>query len=197
MMRYLLYLCLIVAPAAAQGQLVFEGCQDLAGRPVASIQSVGINDIAVATMQGGAPVIFYNPMVLQTVHPVVRRYFYAHECAHHRLGHLVAGLNNVQSEQQADCWAAHAIRASGATDADMGIIAETIARMARGDWTHLPGPMRAINLRACLAVPPPTAPPMAFACCDGYGMRRCPLNAPSLAGSPCMCPGQGIGRACP
>lgn len=194
-MRTLLAL-LLLTPAHAQ--VVYEGCRDINGVPVGSIQAPHLNDIAMATIQGGMPIVFYNPLVLQRLPPVVHRFFYAHECAHHQLGHVVFGQIAMAAEQAADCWAAHAMKASGASEADFMVIGQAIST-AQGDWTHLPGPQRAINLSACLAapMPRPQPPPMARSCCDGFGMPRCMLMQPAPIGSMCGCPGLGYGRACP
>lgn len=42
----------------------------------------------------------------------------------------------------------------------------------------------------------PTAPQMAYYCCDQFGNRRCALVQPVPMGSPCFCMGQGWGFAC-
>jgi hypothetical protein len=34
-------------------------------------------------------------------------------------------------------------------------------------------------------------------CCDGFGVRRCPLAYQLPVGSQCVCPGQGYGTTCP
>ncbi len=47
---------------------------------------------------------------------------------------------------------------------------------------------------------PPAYPPAAeyvWFCCDQFGVRRCQLIQPVPMGSPCFCPGQGWGYACP
>lgn len=191
----ILLLAVSASPAAAQ--IIYEGCTDPFGNPVPSIQATHIPDVAIATMHNGGPAIFYNPFVLQNLPPIVRRFFYAHECAHHQLGHILTGQNNMIAEQAADCWAAHAVQRTGATTFEMNVIAQTLAGFGPGDWTHLPGPRRAINLGACLQQPPPAPPPPAHACCDTIGMRRCSLMQPLLTGMKCMCPGQGLGQACP
>lgn len=157
-------LALTLAPTPAHAQITYEGCQDPFGRPVRSEQATHIPDVAIATAQGNGPVILYNPFVLANLPPIVRRYFYAHECAHHRLGHILIGQNNITAEQAADCWAAHAVQRAGATAAEMNVIAQTLASFGPGDWTHLPGPQRAsTSPPACTSHPPPHPRPPALA----------------------------------
>lgn len=99
----------------------------------------------------GRPLIAYDPTVLSTViHPQTRRFFYAHECGHHALGHPLQGIVLGQ-EQQADCWGIVTLfKAHAISDDDVAVIQGDMATIGPGDWTHLPGPVRAINLVACL-----------------------------------------------
>lgn len=43
----------------------------------------------------------------------------------------------------------------------------------------------------------PATPQYVNYCCDIFGNRRCLLVEPVPVGSPCFCPGQGEGIACP
>src|SRR5271155_5965075 len=97
----------------AKAQIVFEGCRDAAGRPVASVANYSIPDVAQAAMlPNGAPVIFYNPRVLLWMHSQTRVFFYAHECGHHALGQVISGSGpSVTDEQEADCWGIRTLRA--------------------------------------------------------------------------------------
>lgn len=107
-------------------------------------------------------------------------------------------------EQEADCWGINALfTAHRIRMRDVAVIQGDISRAGRGDWTHLPGPVRATNLRRCIesegepdrevAAPPP--PPRTF-CCDSWGRKRCEIP-PMRAGSPCYCVGiPGVGSAC-
>jgi hypothetical protein len=144
----------IAVPAAASAQAVYEGCVDSRGVSVASVPTGQIGDVAMAAVDPwtGTPVIFYNPLALSWLAPATRRFLYAHECAHHALGHTITGYTApVYQEQEADCWAARRLADGGSfTDADRGPIAQDLARLAPGDWAHLPGTRRAANLEACL-----------------------------------------------
>lgn len=136
----------------ALAQVTFEGCADVNGIPVGSVASAAINDIAMATIAGGRPVIVYNPYVLATTPQKVRLFFYAHECGHHALGQVVGRRLGIYEEQAADCWGIRTLVRDGIfDDDDVTEVQRAIATFARGDWAHLPGPQRAINLRACLS----------------------------------------------
>jgi hypothetical protein len=143
---------LVVAPGIASAQATFDGCLDINGVPVQSIQSTSINDVAIATIAQGYPVIFYNPFVVSQAPGPVRLFFYAHECGHHALGHIVAGRVAMAQEQEADCFGIKTLVDQDLID-DVGInlIQQTLDNFGPGDWTHLPGRQRAINLRHCLA----------------------------------------------
>jgi hypothetical protein len=134
----------------AEAQVTFEGCTDFRGIPVASVADVGVQDVAVATYApNGAPVIVYNVGALRWLAPPTRMFFYAHECAHHALGHGVS-RHPMTAEQEADCWGIRElVRRNLISPADFRAIQNDIARFGRGDWTHLPGPQRASKLGEC------------------------------------------------
>jgi hypothetical protein len=145
------YLALMALPGAAQ--VTFDGCKDIRGIPVASVLTPGLNDVAKAGLgAGGAPVIWYNPDVLASASPQFRLWAYGHECGHHALGHNFGTTHPLRLEQDADCFATRTLVEKGLLDAnDLAVVQRDVAAMGAGDWTHLPGPQRAINLRACLA----------------------------------------------
>ncbi len=66
----------------------------------------------------GKPVILYDPNIMETL-PYLQAFVYAHECAHHELGHTSpAGLLREghafrEKELAADCWAAETLVAAG------------------------------------------------------------------------------------
>lgn len=146
-------------------QVTFEGCTDFRGLPVASVLDYSVNDVAVASLApSGAPIIKYNPNALSIYHPKTKMFWYAHECGHHALGHTFGTAHPLVREQQADCWAIRTLRQrSFFSDNDVNIVQSELSRIPFGDWTHLPGPQRAINLSACLGgsstprrLPPPS-----------------------------------------
>jgi hypothetical protein len=140
----------LFSPSTAHAQF-WGGCVDAAGRPVRDYPNDMLNDIAVSRVDGaGNPVIEYNSRIVLSVGPVTRRFFYLHECGHHALGQIITGAYfPLVSEQQADCWAARAMTSQGYTLADLRQVQADIAQ-SPGDWSHLPGPQRALNVPACL-----------------------------------------------
>lgn len=150
-------LLLAAMPTGARAQLNFGGCVDAAGRPVPHAPNPQLNDIAMATLApDGSPIIIYNPYVVQQNQGPVARFFYMHECAHHALGQVLrqAGgqVNPIPfaNEQEADCAAIVTLVRSGEfSDAEVTFVQRRLSG-SPGDFTHLPGPVRATNLRGCL-----------------------------------------------
>lgn len=141
-MRLLLFLCF--ASISLRAQITFGGCFDSRRLAVGAVQSSTLNDVARAVPNSiGPSVIQYNPNVLSKLQPATRLFFYAHECAHLAIP--------TSDESKADCWAAKTLSSRGLlNDSAFQIVQGDIAQFGRGDWTHLAGPQRAINLAACL-----------------------------------------------
>lgn len=180
----------LLLPRMALALPTFEGCVDFRGKPVASILDPFVQDVAMAIyLTRDNPVIVYNPEVVSWLTNPTRLFFYAHECAHHVLGHGVNG-HSLASEQQADCWALRELVSRRLlNDDDIGAVQRDIALFGRADWTHLPGPKRAINLRACMGDGPAAPDPKEaiHACYSG-----CQMNE-EYCGAPCP-NGAGLGR---
>jgi len=126
-------------------------CHDISGRLVPYIANPsGQGDVAMAAFDSrGYPVIYVNPNIVNLSEPT-RQFMYAHECGHHALGQVGGPITRVQ-EQQADCFGIVALVRQHLIDKDdFDVIVQEVAAYGRGDWTHLPGPPRAINLTACL-----------------------------------------------
>lgn len=191
-------------PFMANAQMItFDGCRDIRGIPVASLLDVRVQDVAIAGLApDGTPIIRYNPNVLSWFHPKTRLWWYGHECGHHALGHNFGTTHPMRVEQDADCFGIRSLVDAGLVDdGDISAIQLDLSRLGPGDWSHLPGPVRAVNLRQCLQgarsarIPSPHL--QQLFCCDSFGMRRCPIIANSSSvGSPCFCPGQGYGATC-
>jgi hypothetical protein len=161
---------------SAGAQITFEGCRDINGVPVGSEMSTAIGDIAIATIAGGRPMIFYNPQVVAQTPASVRLFFYAHECGHHKLGHILQGRINIDAEQEADCFGIRLLVERGVfKEAQVSEVQRMLHYFGRGDWSHLPGPRRAINLRRCLAgsEPESTAVDDAIQDCIDSRAERC------------------------
>jgi len=100
-----------------------------------------------------APVILFNGLFAGRLPPSVVTFFLYHECGHHALGHLLGASFPLTNEQAADCWAARTLVSQGAfNENDIRTVQAAIAHLGRADWTHLPGPIRAMNLRLCARI---------------------------------------------
>jgi hypothetical protein len=187
-------LALSMVSTACFAQVTYEGCRDVRGIPVASMVNFGLNDVAMANLApNGAPVIQYNPNVLAWLAPQTRLFFYAHECAHHARGHAFGSVHPLSQEQDADCTGIRFLVEGGyLSEDDVGVIQADLSRAGRGDWTHLPGPQRAINLRSCLGRSAGSATrssdrrsSAASVCATSFGTCRLTNTVPS--GSACFC----------
>lgn len=136
-------------PIAAQ--VSFGGCY-VNGGMIPSVPDASLHDIAMARVDPRfGPLIIYNPYVVATSVPTVQLFFYYHECAHHVLGHTIGAGHPLVNEQAADCWAVQQLVARQIFGpAQVQQVQQWIAVAAPGDWTHLPGPIRSINLYHCL-----------------------------------------------
>lgn len=140
---------LLTAPFPAYGE-----CYDVRGEIVIELPDERINDVARASLEGAqVAVIRYNPKVLSWFAPQTRQWFYAHECAHHVRGHNFGPYTvNFQriAEVDADCFATETLIRSGSFDSsDLAVVKSDLARLGPGDWVHLPGGQRAINIERC------------------------------------------------
>lgn len=138
--------------AAAQPAITYPTCSDILGRQVASVQDNSINDVAIATLaHDGSPIIKDNTTILAGFQPQTRLFIYAHECGHHVLGHIIGHGYAFTAEQHADCWGIVAlVRHQMISVADLRVIQHDMTGLGDGDWMHLPGPQRALNLEQCL-----------------------------------------------
>jgi len=153
-MRVITVFFLICLAASAAAQVTYEGCRDFRGILVASVLQPNLGDVAMATYApNGWPVILYDPAVLSWMAPQTRLFFYAHECGHHALAHSIRNVP-FAAEQEADCFGIRELMRNGRLRrSDLPVIQADIVRFGRGDWTHLPGPQRAINLTQCPGLP--------------------------------------------
>jgi hypothetical protein len=143
----------------AQTPVGYGGCRDFRGVPVLTLANVHVNDVAVSSYApDGTPIIQYNPDVLSRFSPVMRRWWYMHECGHHALGHMVRKVP-LSQEQESDCYAITTLMESGEFGTrEMRQVQSELNQIPVGDWQHLPGPQRAINLDGCQGDKAPRPP---------------------------------------
>jgi hypothetical protein len=125
---------------------------------IQEIPAPQLPDIAMASFDYyGRPVIYYNPVIVSQVHPVVRRFFYLHEVGHHSLGHIRREMfeanqwNRAWSrqnyEKESDCFAARSM-----SPQERQFISEFFVRTqgpTRPDWLHPTGYERAVVVAQC------------------------------------------------
>lgn len=127
-------------------------CEDFRGRVVQTMHFSLRGDVGRATFISAVPVIALDPRRLATLPAPMQIFFYAHECAHHVLAHIVNPT--IDSEREADCWSIQKGRAAGYfTRRDVEAFAPYLAHSRGSAFGHLPGPERHAHLLACFDAP--------------------------------------------
>lgn len=123
-------------------------CRDFRGRTVVNMAVDKLGDVGFARVINTVPYILMDPEIMRTLPVKLQVFFYAHECAHHVLGHWFHPT--VHSEREADCWAVRKYRDNGyLTRQDVKDFAPWLAKSRGTRFGHLPGPQRADFLLAC------------------------------------------------
>lgn len=147
----------LLAPAGAHDARAAQRLMD-----VAQVPSDTLPDVALARFEGGRPVIYYNPVLLQQFGPELAGFFLAHEYGHVRFGHpgaaLIAdggdlGALRQRQELEADCYAARAL--SDRNPESVAAAVRFFLRMGpfRFDGYHPSGSQRAAKILACTPAP--------------------------------------------
>jgi hypothetical protein len=125
-------------------------CVDRTGTPVMNHSGV-TGQAAMSTFIGGQPAIILDFQSLWKTPLEFGIFTYAHECAHHYLGHVInASYNlNKQHELDADCAAAKVTRSYGLLSPSAFAIAMNVLNTYPGDNAHPPGRDRVQNAYAC------------------------------------------------
>ncbi len=127
-------------------------CTDFRGRSVLAVNVLQLGDVGRAWVVNTVPYILVDPEVMRTLPNALQIFFYAHECAHHVLGHWYDP--SPDSEKEADCWAINYGRDEGIflrqTVVDFG---PWLAKTKGSAWGHLPGQARVQHMLACFDEP--------------------------------------------
>ena len=125
-------------------------CTDARGFPVTLVSEPQLNDVGMARLApNGAPEISLNPLILENLPPAVQLFWYAHECAHHVLGHTL-GVPQLNNEMDADCWAIRIGRNQGwFRRQDLSGMYHYFINNPGSPWGHLPGPQRLQHFVNC------------------------------------------------
>jgi hypothetical protein len=127
-------------------------CYDFRGMVVRTVRLTQLGDVGRAWIITRMPVIALDPDRLATLPPKMQIFFYAHECAHHVLGHNFHPTP--ASESEADCWSIKYGREKGIlTRADVEGFAPFLAQSKGSPFGHLPGPERQALLLHCYDEP--------------------------------------------
>lgn len=155
-MRKGLILCFVVLvlPSMGQAQTMIAGvsvnCMDAYGVPVMTTLTTQLGDVGMARIEpNDARVIYLNPIILNTLPPSIQLFVYAHECAHHHLGHTY-GFYRPSKEREADCWAIRTGRDQGwITPNTLDTMVYYFIGNPGSPWGHLPGPQRLQHFVNC------------------------------------------------
>jgi len=148
---YVLVLCLLLGPGSLLSQVPFSGCVDRHLQPIPGRVDNTITSAAVASREGGHPVILWNQHNLSRVSTPAQLFVYLHECAHHNLNHLTKGESR-SIEDQADCWAYQLLVDGDMLNGSQLDALESDLRRWPGDINHLGGERLLQSVRACVAI---------------------------------------------
>ena len=105
-----------VPAAAGQGDEPFPGYDSVCGYPL--IEAATASIAQARSGDGGQPVIVLDPVLSGSDEAHRRAFMIAHECAHHRLGHVAEAERRKRTQSRgvvrdhelsADCWAAETL----------------------------------------------------------------------------------------
>lgn len=123
-------------------------CQDFRGRHVTTLKVDELGDVGRAWVVNMTPFIVMDSHLLMQLPVKLQLFFYAHECAHHILGHWYTP--SVNNEIEADCWAIRYGRDTGLfRRQEVADFAPWLAASKGSRFGHLPGPRRAQSLLEC------------------------------------------------
>lgn len=124
------------------------GCRDFRGTSVTTIKVDELGDVGRAWVVNMSPYIVMDSHLLHRLPAKLQLFFYAHECAHHVLGHWYRP--SVDNEKEADCWAIRYGRDAGIfRRQEIVDFAPWLAASKGSRYGHLPGPLRARFLLEC------------------------------------------------
>jgi hypothetical protein len=145
-----------VSAAGLEIQPIIAGspmrCYDYRGAVVRTLQTTELGDVGRASIIARIPVISLDPDRMATLPPKMQIFFFMHECAHHVLGHVIKPT--LQSERDADCWAANYGRWAGLfTRQDVEGFATYFAQSTVSMFGPRPGPQRQAYVLDCFDRP--------------------------------------------
>ncbi len=127
-------------------------CYDFRGTIVRTLQTTQLGDVGRASIVSRMPLISLDSDRMAALPATMQVFFFMHECAHHVLGHVIKPT--LQSERDADCWAANYGRWAGLfTRKDVEGFAPFFAKSSGSRFGHLAGPERQAYILMCFDTP--------------------------------------------
>lgn len=148
MLNFLVYAILSISQAE-----VTKDYYDQKGQVVKVIYNTNSPNIAIALAKpGAASVTIINPNLMKKFSYPTQTFIYFHEAGHHSMGHLINNSSTTMvQEQESDCFSIRvALTLSLIKHSDLEIIQKEIAGIGNGDWQHLSGATRSLNISKCL-----------------------------------------------
>ena len=144
-------LILTAAWAEAQPVPLTITCNGANGRSVTAVQALN-GTIAKAVVDSDErAVVQYDPRNVDGVTPQDHLFVYAHECAHHALGHDPRASFSAAQEQEADCYGIRALmNRVGFTPSDVVILQMDMTGLGTGVARRLPWRARTYDLEGCV-----------------------------------------------
>lgn len=148
MLNFLVYAILSISQAE-----VTNDYYDQKGQVVKVIYNTNAPNIAIALAKpGAASVTIINPNLLKKFSYPTQTFIYFHEAGHHSMGHLINNSSTTMvQEQESDCFSIRvALTLNLIKHSDLKVIQKEIAGIGNGDWQHLSGATRSLNISKCL-----------------------------------------------
>jgi hypothetical protein len=144
--------CLLAAASASQAQTpTTASCNDTKGQAVRALQATNGIFAKATTDDGGQPIIQYDPDRVEGISPQLQLFVYAHECAHHALGHDVRQPFTSAQEHDADCRGIDILtRRLGFTSNDVMLLQARMHELEPGTARRFPWRTRTYDLEGCL-----------------------------------------------
>ena len=126
-------------------------CSDARAQAVRAVQTPNGMLAKATTDERGQPIIQYDVRRADGISPQVQLFVYAHECAHHALGHdIIQPLTDAQ-EHEADCRGIDMLtRRLGFTSNDVMLLQALMLRLGADTGRRLPWRTRLYDLEGCL-----------------------------------------------
>jgi hypothetical protein len=126
-------------------------CTDARAQTVRAVQTTNGVLAKATTDEGGRPIIQYDARRVDGISPQLQLFVYAHECAHHALGHDTTRPFTDVQEHDADCRGIDMLTGRlGFTSNDVMLLQARMIELGPGTARRLPWRTRMYDLEGCL-----------------------------------------------